>query len=73
MRKMQSTARGGELLPGGTPPRNSVLGSGSADPNGFEAVRTGADSERLPGACDEEAGMDSPDETLQQGAPSGFT
>lgn len=72
MRKLQSTARGGEPLSGGTLARNSVLGTGSADAKGSALTRRGATSRRLHGACDAAAGIDFADDTLQQGPPSGF-
>jgi len=71
MRKLQSTARGGEPLSGGTPARNSVLGTGSADAKASSA-RRGATSKRYSGACDADTGIDFADEMLQQGLPSGF-
>jgi hypothetical protein len=72
MRKMQSTARGGEPLSGGTPARNPILGTGSADAKGSTAARRGATGERWSGACGADAGIDFADEMLQQGLPSGF-
>jgi hypothetical protein len=69
---MQSTSRRGELLAGGTPARNSVLRTGSADGKGSTAAGRGAASQGLLGACNADSGIDFEDEILQQGLPSGF-
>jgi hypothetical protein len=63
---MQSTACGGELLPGGTPSRDSVLGTDSALLKNPMVPATGAANERLLGTCNTDTGAGLPDETSQQ-------